>query len=80
MRAVLSVRGYEPRTDADGALIRLANCPFHVLSERHPALICGMNLALLEGLLEDTEGLRVRMDPQPGMCCVTVELSKNNGD
>jgi predicted ArsR family transcriptional regulator len=80
VRAVLSARGYEPRTDADGAVLRLVNCPFHVLSERHPALICGMNLALLEGLIEDTEGLRVHMDPQPGMCCVAVETSKNNDD
>jgi len=78
VRAVLSARGYEPR--ADGAVLRLVNCPFHVLSERHPALICGMNLALLEGLIEDTEGLRAHMDPQPGMCCVAVEISKNNDD
>ncbi|MFL6118462.1 helix-turn-helix transcriptional regulator [Actinophytocola sp.] len=78
MRAVLSARGYEPR--ADGAVLRLVNCPFHVLSERHPALICGMNLALLEGLVEGAEGLRARMDPRPGMCCVAVETSKNNDD
>jgi predicted ArsR family transcriptional regulator len=78
VRAVLSARGYEPR--ADGAVLRLVNCPFHVLSERHPALICGMNLALLEGLVEDTDGVRVRMDPRPGMCCVAVEASKNNDD
>lgn len=78
VRAVLSARGYEPRTD--GAVLRLVNCPFHVLSERHPALICGMNLALLEGLVEDTDGVRVRMDPRPGMCCVAVEASKNNDD
>jgi len=78
VRAVLSARGYEPR--ADGAVLRLVNCPFHVLSERHPALICGMNLALLEGLVEDTDGLRARMDPQPGLCCVAVEASKINDD
>lgn len=78
VRAVLSARGYEPRKD--GAVLRLVNCPFHVLSERHPALICGMNLALLEGLIEDTEGLRVHMDPRPGMCCVAVEASKINED
>ena len=76
VRAVLSARGYEPR--ADGAVLRLVNCPFHVLSERHPALICGMNLALLEGLVEGVHGVRVRMDAQPGTCCVTVETSKNN--
>ena len=72
----LSRRGYEPRLDGD--VLRLANCPFHVLSQRHPGLVCGMNLALLEGLLEGADGLRARMDPRPGLCCVVVEPSKNN--
>jgi predicted ArsR family transcriptional regulator len=77
-QALLAARGYEPRMDADGNILRLVNCPFHILSERHPALVCGMNLALLEGLTEGTEGLRARMDPRPGLCCVVVEHSKNN--
>ncbi|WP_020672473.1 helix-turn-helix transcriptional regulator [Amycolatopsis nigrescens] len=77
-KALLAARGYEPRMDVDGGVLRMANCPFHVLSERHPALVCGMNLALLEGLMEGTKGLRARMDPRPGLCCVVVEHSKNN--
>ncbi|MEV4603957.1 helix-turn-helix domain-containing protein [Amycolatopsis sp. NPDC049253] len=77
-KALLTARGYEPRLDGDQEAMRLANCPFHVLSERHPVLVCGMNLALLEGLLEGAQGLRARMDPRPGMCCVVVEISKNN--
>ena len=72
-QALLAARGYEPRMDADGHVLRLANCPFHVLSERYPALVCGMNLALLEGLLGGAEGLRACMDPRPGLCCVAVE-------
>lgn len=75
-KELLAARGYEPRLDDD--VLRLVNCPFHVLSQRHPGLVCGMNLALLEGLLEDAEGLRARMDPRPGLCCVVVEGSKNN--
>ncbi|WP_409180899.1 helix-turn-helix transcriptional regulator [Amycolatopsis sp. VS8301801F10] len=75
-KEVLAARGYEPRLDDD--VLRLVNCPFHVLSQRHPGLVCGMNLALLEGLLEAAGGLRARMDPRPGLCCVVVELSKNN--
>ncbi|WP_020660106.1 helix-turn-helix transcriptional regulator [Amycolatopsis benzoatilytica] len=74
--AVLAGRGYEPRPDGD--VLRLANCPFQVLSQRHPGLVCGMNLALLEGLLDGAPGLRARMDPRPGLCCVAVEHSKNN--
>ncbi|MBN9748081.1 transcriptional regulator [Amycolatopsis sp. A1MSW2902] len=75
-KELLAARGYEPREDGD--VLRLVNCPFHVLSQRHPGLVCGMNLALLEGLLDDAEGLRARMDPRPGLCCVVVEPSKNN--
>jgi predicted ArsR family transcriptional regulator len=75
---LLAARGYEPRMDADGTVLRMANCPFHVLAERHPGLVCGMNLALLEGLMEGAEGLRACMDPRPGLCCVVVETSKNN--
>lgn len=74
---LLAARGYEPRVADDGVL-RLANCPFQVLSERYPALVCGMNLALLEGFLENAGGLRVGMDPRPGLCCVAVRYSKNN--
>jgi predicted ArsR family transcriptional regulator len=79
---LLAERGYEPRLEEtdDGAVLRMANCPFHALSERHPPLVCGMNLALLEGLLEDASGLRVRMDARPGQCCTVVESSKNNND
>ena len=75
--ALLAGRGYEPRTDDEGVL-RLANCPFHVLSQRYPGLVCGMNLALLEGLLENAPGLRAAMDPRPGRCCVAI--SKTNDD
>jgi predicted ArsR family transcriptional regulator len=49
-----------------------------VLAENHPPLICGMNLALVQGLLEGTAaaGLAARLDPQPGDCCVVVSRSK----
>ncbi|GAA2592207.1 transcriptional regulator [Actinomadura fulvescens] len=75
---LLAGRGYEPRLEENGAVIRMRNCPFHALSERFPPLVCGMNLALLEGLLEGAEGVRVRMDAKPGLCCTVVETSKNN--
>jgi predicted ArsR family transcriptional regulator len=74
--AVLGERGYEPQLD--GQVLRMRNCPFHALSERFPPLVCGMNLALLEGLLEGSEGVRVRIDPRPGWCCTIVEHSKTN--
>lgn len=69
----------------DGAVLRMRNCPFHAVAEQFPPLVCGMNLALLEGLAEGS-GVRVRMDPRPGWCCVVAEPraaappSKNNQD
>ncbi|MFD3324904.1 helix-turn-helix transcriptional regulator [Streptomyces sp. NPDC058701] len=55
-------------------VVRMRNCPFHAVAERFPPLVCGMNLALLEGLLGEDGPVRARMDPRPGECCVVVEL------
>ncbi|MBO2465622.1 helix-turn-helix transcriptional regulator [Actinomadura violacea] len=89
---VLEERGYEPVREGGageareagqgggGEVLRMRNCPFHAVAEGFPPLVCGMNLALLEGLVEGSEGVRVRMDPRPGSCCVVAEPSKNNED
>lgn len=69
----LAQRGYEPYVD--GELIRMRNCPFHALAESHPALVCGMNLALLEGLLEGAPGCTVALDPRFEGCCTVIRLS-----
>jgi predicted ArsR family transcriptional regulator len=71
----LEALGYEPIEAADGT-IRLGNCPFHALAQAYPPLVCGLNLALLEGLVGD--GGRVAgLDPGPTGCCVTIR-SKDN--
>jgi predicted ArsR family transcriptional regulator len=78
----LGAQGYQPYRDAGD--IRLRNCPFHVLADRYPPLICGMNLALLEGLLAGAAAttLEASLDPRPGDCCVVVRgaavISKTN--
>ncbi|MEU6416478.1 helix-turn-helix transcriptional regulator [Streptomyces spiralis] len=84
---MLAARGYEPHLEgAEGAtgaaarVVRMRNCPFHAVAERFPPLVCGMNLALLEGLLGTDGPLRARMDARPGECCVVVDDSKNNID
>ena len=71
--SVLTQQGYEPCGGADG-VIRLRNCPFHQLTERHREVVCGMNLALVEGLVEGlgAEGWRPALDPRPGYCCVAI--------
>ncbi|KOX25684.1 transcriptional regulator [Streptomyces sp. NRRL F-6491] len=70
--------GPEGRAGADGRVVRMRNCPFHAVAERFPPLVCGMNLALLEGLLGTDGPVRARMDARPGECCAVVENSKNN--
>jgi predicted ArsR family transcriptional regulator len=68
---VLRGNGYEPFEDGDGA-IRLRNCPFHALAERHRQLTCSMNLALLSSLTERVSSgeLAAEARPADGFCCV----------
>ncbi|ALO91492.1 Putative transcriptional regulator [Streptomyces hygroscopicus subsp. limoneus] len=68
--------GATPGTAA--RVVRMRNCPFHAVAERFPPLVCGMNLALLEGLIGTDGPVRARMDARPGECCVVVEPSKDN--
>lgn len=75
----------DTNTAADSAgaaarVVRMRNCPFHAVAERFPPLVCGMNLALLEGLLGTDGPVSARMDARPGECCVVVEASKDNDD
>ena len=73
VESVLAQQGYEPSHGDDG-VIRLRNCPFHQLAERHRDVVCGMNLALVEGLVEGlgANGWRPVLDPAPGHCCVAI--------
>lgn len=66
--AVLAEQGYEPYPGAEEGTLRLRNCPFHAVSAEFPPLVCGMNLALLQGVLDglgDTD-LTARLDAEPG--------------
>lgn len=72
LQDVLARAGYEPRATAGGD-VRLANCPFHDLALRHPALVCELNLHLLRGLLDALgEPGEARLSPAPGHCCVRI--------
>lgn len=65
----LAKQGFEPYDD-DG-VIRLRNCPFHRLAQEHTELVCGMNLALLQGLVDAVDAPRTAvLDPAPHRCCV----------
>ncbi|MFE3291597.1 helix-turn-helix transcriptional regulator [Rhodococcus sp. NPDC059234] len=73
--ATLERCGYEPCIE--GADIALVNCPFHSLAEGHTEMICGMNLELIDGLIDGTgSGGRVaRLAPADGYCCVRIETT-----
>ncbi len=76
LHAALESLGYEPVRRENGE-IRLRNCPFHALTERHRELTCGTNVALLSGMVEELQPPRQRLeavlDPQPGLCCVALK-------
>ncbi|MDQ2788475.1 MAG: transcriptional regulator, partial [Actinomycetota bacterium] len=70
---VLEEYGFEPRREGDD--VTLVNCPFHTLAQAHTELVCGMNLSLLDGLLDGLAptGLTAHLDPAPPHCCVRLE-------
>jgi predicted ArsR family transcriptional regulator len=70
---VLSRLGYEP--DRGEACVRLRNCPFHAVVDVAPTLVCGLNGALVGGVLEGlgaSERVTAALDGVPPDCCITV--------
>jgi predicted ArsR family transcriptional regulator len=70
---VLEENGFEPIEEPSGT-VRLRNCPFDALAKGHRDLVCGMNLAFMEGVLAGLEasGLKATLAWPPGFCCVTL--------
>lgn len=71
---VLGSIGYEPR-EAHHA-VTLANCPFHEAAETERDLVCGLNLALVSGILRGANctSAQAALAPEPGRCCVSISL------
>jgi len=70
---VLTEHGYEPRRE--GRDLVLDNCPFHALARQNPDLVCGMNLAFLEGVVGGLGVKKIcpRLEPDENRCCVRLE-------
>lgn len=67
--------GYEPAV-VDGET-RFRNCPFHVLKEQDRQTTCGLNLALVEGMVEGSgSGMAAVLAPEEGYCCVRLHGSE----
>jgi predicted ArsR family transcriptional regulator len=80
VETTLREQGFEPWHDQDGTL-RLRNCLFRRLATRHPDVVCGMNLALITGLVAelDADGTVPALDPGPARCCVAIGTGKLAG-
>ncbi len=65
--------GYQPRRDTGGR-IELRNCPFHTLAKDYLEVVCGLNLHLVQGIIEASghSHTRAELEPQSGRCCVVV--------
>lgn len=73
LQAALASEGYEQVVNDDDGVLRLANCPYDALVDEHRSLVCGMNLAMAEGLVEGVgagDDYRPMLDPRPDTCCV----------
>jgi predicted ArsR family transcriptional regulator len=69
---VLAGAGYEPRRE-EGEVC-LSNCPFDALASDHTALVCGVNLDFVSGVLDGLgcASARARLQPDPEHCCVRI--------
>lgn len=72
----LRTAGYEPAETADGD-IELRNCPFHRIAHQYTELVCGLNLQLIQGMLEadDDRPQRAVLAPGDDRCCVVVRAA-----
>jgi predicted ArsR family transcriptional regulator len=69
LEGVLARFGYRPMREGDE--LRLANCPYRPLADRHRSVVCEMNLALIDGAVRGA-GIRAecRLVPEEDRCCV----------
>jgi predicted ArsR family transcriptional regulator len=81
IKAALREHGFEPQQNEDGT-VWLHNCPFHQLAVRHASIVCGMNLALIDGLVAGVgaSGIRAALDPRQGRCCVVIDTGQPTSD
>ena len=72
MAQLLERYGYEPRISPNGTELALDNCPFDRLARDHTDLVCSMNLALVDGAIDELgcRTVRPRLEPTPDHCCV----------
>jgi predicted ArsR family transcriptional regulator len=72
---LLKGQGFEPARVSGDDRVVLRNCPFREVAQRSPELVCRMNLAFIQGVLEGLEvrGAGAHLDPAPTRCCITLD-------
>jgi len=77
---LLSDLGFEPLSDDSGGVV-LANCPFHALADAAPDLVCGMNEALVQGIIDGlgVDDVDALLAPEDGRCCVVLTHRARRG-
>ena len=74
---VLAGEGYQPSLVGDELCLR--NCPFDALATRHTALVCGVNLDVVSGVLDALgSSARARLEPDGEHCCVRISAGPEN--
>lgn len=70
VEVLLADNGFEP-SRTEGGTIVLRNCPFEAVAREFTGLVCGANLAFMQGVLDGAGAtdLRVFLDPEEGRCC-----------
>jgi hypothetical protein len=76
LQALLPARGFEP-VETEPGPARLRNRPFDAIAGRYPAIVCGLDLASIEGMLAGlgTDPTGAVIAPQDGACCVFPSMS-----
>jgi predicted ArsR family transcriptional regulator len=72
-RDVLRNHGFEPY-EAEHGEVALRNCPFNMLAQKAPQLVCGLNQSFVDGLLRGlgNETVEALLQPGPDRCCVRL--------
>ncbi len=69
----LSRFGYEPVERNDGTVV-LRSCPFERLAKTAPEIVCGINHAFVDGVLQGSgaSSIEALLEPSDDGCCVRV--------
>lgn len=70
--SVLTDCGFEAAVVPSGLVLR--NCPFSPLSKEFTPVVCSMNLAIMQGVVEGLrlKGIEAQLVPPSGRCCVVL--------